>query len=116
MVDHSSESLPEDVREAFHEAIRLYNEWRVAGGPPPPISFRKLPQVSLTGVCDLVLGYRNEPLPLKVHDELWLLFGKSQLDLKAELATDPSYATGARCLGKLIQEHRVTTRSGNAID
>jgi hypothetical protein len=105
MVEHRSIPMPEDVREAFCDAVHLFVEWK-SGGPKQSVSFRRLRRVSLTGVCDLVLRYRNEPLPLKVHDHLWNLIDDTHMNLKVELATDPSYATGARCLTKLIQEYR----------
>jgi hypothetical protein len=57
-------------------------------------------------VCDLVLAYKSEPLPIDVHDELWGLMDNPNIGLKAELAIDPSYATGARCLDTLIQDRR----------
>jgi hypothetical protein len=50
-------------------------------------------------------GYRNEPLPGNVHDELWnLMVGR--LHLKEELAEGPIEATGAGCQDKLIQDQR----------
>jgi len=42
---------------------------------------------------------------LNVHDELWNPVGDNMY-LKVELAEDPSFATGARYLNKLIQGHR----------
>jgi hypothetical protein len=105
MGEQPTEPMPDDVREAFRDAIRLYVDWKF-DRPERSVSFRRLQQVSLNGVCDLVLSYRNEPLPLNVHDELWNLIDNSRVDLKVELATDPSYATAARCLDKLIQDHR----------
>jgi hypothetical protein len=108
MSKHPSEPMPEDLREAFRNAIDLYREWKL-GAPERSVSFRTLLQVSLSGVCDLVLSYSNELLPVKVHDELWILI--DDLNLKVELAKDPSYATGARCLDKLIQNHRADHQS-----
>ena len=61
-------------------------------------------EVSLSGICDLVTAYKSEPMPLSVHDELWGLI--EDMKLKAELAFDPSYTTGARCLDVLIQDRR----------
>ena len=29
MVEQLSEAMPEDVRQAFADAVRLYNHWRV---------------------------------------------------------------------------------------
>jgi hypothetical protein len=93
MVEQLSETMPEDVRQAFSDAVRLYGHWR--SEPPklssPTLAFRTL-NVSLSGLCDLVAAYKNEPLPLAVHDELWTLI--EEMKLKAELAIDPSYATG----------------------
>jgi hypothetical protein len=71
--------------------------------PAPTIDFR-LMEVSLSGICDLVTAYKSEPMPLSVHDELWGLI--EDMKLKAELAFDPSYTTGARCLDVLIQDRR----------
>ena len=104
MAEQSSEPLPEAVREAFREAICLFK----SGSPQRSVSFRKLQRLSLSGVCDLVLSYRTEPLPVNVHDELWNLL--DEIDPKVQLAKDPSYATGARCLGKLLQDHRAVAK------
>ena len=112
MVEQLSETMPEDVRQAFAEAIRLYSHWRSEppNVPSPTLGFRTL-KVSLSGICDLVAAYKNEPLPLAVHDELWTLI--KEMKLKAELAIDPSYATGARVLDALIRERRVAFDRGS---
>ena len=108
MAEQSSESMPEDVQVAFREAIRLYADWKL-GGAERAMSFRGLGRLSLSGMCDLVQSYKNEPLPENIHDELWnLMVGR--LNLKEELAEDPTYATGARCLEKLIQDQRADDR------
>jgi hypothetical protein len=104
MTEQPSETIPEDVRQAFGDAVRLFHRWRF-DTPPPTLVFRTL-AVSLSGVCDLVLAYKSEPLPIDVHDELWGLMDNPNIGLKAELAIDPSYATGARCLDTLIQDRR----------
>ena len=108
MVDQPSEPMPKDVRKAFLEAIQLFDDWKLLGGPARAVSFRKL-QVSLSGVCDLVQcdlvqSYRNEPLSENVHDQLWYLLDDRRTDLIVQLTNDPSYATGARCLEQLIQD------------
>ena len=104
MTEQPSKTMPEDVRQAFGDAVRLFNRWRF-DTPPPTRVFRTL-AVSLSGVCDLVLAYKSEPLPIDVHDELWGLMDNPNIGLKAELAIDPSYATGARCLDTLIQDRQ----------
>ena len=113
MVEQLSDTMPEDVRQAFSDAVRLYSHWRFEPPnlPSPTLGFRTL-KVSLSGICDLVAAYKNEPLPLAVHDELWTLI--EQMKLKAELAIDPSYATGARVLDALIQDRRSVSDRGTA--
>jgi hypothetical protein len=110
MVEQSSETMPEDVRQGFADAVRLFNRWKAepGNGPAPAIDFRRL-KVSLSGICDLVAAYKNEALPLAVHDELWRLI--DVMKLKAELAMDPSYSTGARCLDALIQSRRAASNT-----
>jgi hypothetical protein len=104
-VEQLSDPIPSDLREVFLETIRLYDDWKF-GGPEPLLSFRKLRQISISGVCELVLSYRNEPLPANLHHMLRNLIGETRAKLEPELAEDPSYATGAKCLLKLIDEHK----------
>ena len=113
MVEQLSEAMPQDVRLAFADAVRVYDHWRIeqANVPAPTLGFRTL-KVSLSGICDLVTAYKNEPLPLAVHDQLWTLI--DDMKLKAELAIDPSYATGARCLEALIQDRGKASDRGAA--
>jgi hypothetical protein len=108
MVEQSPDPLPDDVRQCFCDAVRLFYRWR-SDTPAPALRFRTL-AVSLSGVCDLVLAYRNEPLPLNVHHELLGLIDNPHMSLKADLMIDPSYATGARCLDKLINDRRADKR------
>ncbi len=110
MVEQSSEPMPNDVQDAFLAAIRLYNDWKF-GGSLRLVSFRKLRQISISGVCELVLSYRNEPLPANVHNVLWNIIDETRTNLKVELTVDPSYATGAQCLLKLIDDQ---TRQASA--
>jgi hypothetical protein len=60
----------------------------------------------------LLLLTKTSLCRLAVHDELWRLI--DNMKLKAELAIDPSYATGARCLDGLIQDRRMASDSGTA--
>ena len=70
--------------------IRLYKDWRF-GGSEPLVSFRKLRQISLSGVCELVLSYRNEPLPENIHKVLRNVIGVARAN---PLDKDRSYAAG----------------------
>jgi hypothetical protein len=69
MMEQSSEPMPEDARQAFRDAVHLNADWKF-GRPQRPVSFRRLQKISLSGMCDLVLSYRNEPPPADVHHEL----------------------------------------------
>jgi hypothetical protein len=101
MIEQSSESMPEDVRQAFRDAIHLYADWKL-GGPQRLVNFRRLQQISLCGVCDLVLSYRNEPLPADVHHELLNLIDDIRIKAKAEL----TYAAGAQYLLRSIDDQK----------
>ena len=103
MPDEPSETMPEDVRQAFIDAVHLFKSWQF-DTPAPTLRFRTI-AISLSGVCDLVLAYKNERLPVGVHDELWGLIDNLHMSLKAD-AIDPSYPIGARCLDTLIQDRR----------
>jgi hypothetical protein len=110
VIEQLSEPMPEDVRQAFSDAVRLYGHWRFEAPnlPAPTLVFRSL-KVSLSGICDLVTAYKNEPLPAFVNVELWKHV--EDMKLKAELAVDPSYSTGARVLDALIQARRLASRT-----
>jgi hypothetical protein len=104
MADQPTETMPEDVRQAFSDAVRLFDRWRF-DTPGPTLPLRNL-NVSLSGVCDLVLAYKDEPLPSNVHQELLAVIDDLHVGLKEELTVDPSYAIGARCLDTLVQDRR----------
>ncbi len=107
--------MPEDVRKVFADAVRLYAQWLPAADTPmPTIDFRSI-VVSLSGVCDLGLAFKNEQLPTSVHDELWRSLDSGQNKFKAEIAVDPSYATAARCLDALVQAGRLTASVSSAL-
>jgi hypothetical protein len=113
MVEQPSKTMPVDVRQAFDDAVRLYIHWKSGtfNVPAPTLNFRAL-TISLSGICDLIAAYKNEALPLPIHDDLWMQI--EDMKLKAELAIDPSYTTGARVLDALIQKHRMASDRGGA--
>jgi hypothetical protein len=91
-----------DVMEAFHDAVLRYEDW--GGEPEPEVSLnRKL--VPISGVCHLVATMNiKDPLPSVFSQRIdWFMHTQHQT-LKEEFGRDPSYATGARCLLKLIDE------------
>jgi hypothetical protein len=66
MTEPSSEPILNDVREEVFEAIHL-NDDRKLGGHERSVSFRRIRRLSLSGVSELVLSYRNEPLPAMIR-------------------------------------------------
>ena len=105
MTEQLSDPIPNDVRQAFLEVIRLFKNWTF-GGSEPLVSFRKLRRISISGVCELVLSYRNEPLPENLDSLLRNLIDGTRTHLKVGLDEDPSYATAAQCLLKMIDVSR----------
>jgi hypothetical protein len=101
MMEQSSEPMPEDARQAFRDAIHLYADWKF-GRPQRPVSFRRLQKISLSGVYDLVLSYRNEPLPADVHHELLNLIDEIRINPKPGL----TYAAAAQYLLRLIDDQK----------
>ena len=114
MVEQPSETMPEDVRQAFCDAVRLFDRWRF-DTPAPTLPFRNWGVISLSGLCDLVLAYKSEPLPLDMHHELLALLDNLHMGLKAELTIDPSYAIGARCLDTLLQDRRAAVEVARSL-
>jgi hypothetical protein len=101
MMEQSSEPMPDDVRQASRDAINLYADWKF-GRPRRPVSFRRLQKMSLSGVRDLVLSYRNEPLPADVQDELLNLIDEIRINPKLRL----TYAVWPQYLLRLIDNKR----------
>ena len=96
-----TEPIPDDVRQAFRDAIRVYADWKF-GGAERPISFRRLQKISISGVCELLLSYRTEPLPANVQDQLLNLINEISINPKVRL----TFAAAAQYLLKLISDQR----------
>jgi hypothetical protein len=105
MVEPSSEhpTIPPGRAAAFRDAVRHYSDWR--GEAEPVVTFDLKPALIST-VCEAVLPF-NDPLPEDVFEKLFSHLHTEHTVLRMELDTDPTYATAARCLLKLI-EHRKT--------
>jgi hypothetical protein len=92
---------PRDLADAFADALLAYGDW-IAGQPEREISIGQT-KFSMTAVCGLIDQFADE-LPQHVFDELRLHMDiVSHSDLIVELALNCSYATGARCLRRLIE-------------
>jgi hypothetical protein len=100
----SGQSAPptrRDLAEAFANALSAYGDWS-PGQPEPEISIGQT-KFSMTAVCGLFDQFADE-LPQQVFDKLRSYMDPvSHSDLIVELAVNCSYATGARCLRRLIE-------------
>jgi hypothetical protein len=90
-----------DLADAFADALLAYGDW-IPGQPEREMSIGGT-EFSMTAVCGLFDQISDE-LPHHVFDKLRsymdpVLHG----DLIVELAVNCSYATGTRCLRRLIE-------------
>jgi hypothetical protein len=100
----SGQSAPptrRDLAEAFADALLAYGDW-IAGQPEREIRIERA-LFSMTAVCGLLDQFADE-LPKHVFDKLRSYMDlPSHSDLIVDLAVNCSYATGARCLLRLIE-------------
>jgi len=100
----SGQSAPptqRDLAEAFANALLAYGDWS-PGQPEREISIGGT-KFSMTAVCGLLDQFTDE-LPQHAFDKLRSYLDLvSHSDLIVELAVNCSYATGARCLRRLIE-------------
>ena len=94
-------STPRDLADAFADALLAYSDW-IAGQPEREISIGQT-KFSMIAVCGLFDQFADD-LPQHLFDKLRLYMDcVSHSDLIVELAVNCSYATGARCLRRLIE-------------
>lgn len=104
MAEPSSDSIPADLSAAFRSAVWLYSYWMP--------SLRE-PQVRLGGdfhamsaVCGLVDRFRDR-LPDDVLDKLMIYMRNIRYTLlRQRIVADQSYAAGARCFLRLIEDRK----------
>jgi hypothetical protein len=97
----SAAPTPRDLADAFANALLAYGDWS-PGQPEPEISIGRS-KFSMTAVCGLFDQIADE-LPQHLFDKLRLYMDHvTHGDLIVELAVNCSYATGARCLRRLIE-------------
>ncbi len=89
------------LAQAFADALLAYGDW-IAEQPEREISIGQT-KFSMTAVCGLFDQVGDE-LPQHVFDKLRSYMDlPSHSDLIVELAVNCSYASGARCLRRLIE-------------
>jgi hypothetical protein len=97
----SSDPIPRQLSEAFHDAVSLFPIWSAALAERE-VTIKGTPY-TMSQVCRLVAGF-SDPLPHSVFDEL--LSHVHAIGDKFEFSRKPSYATAARCLLKLIENRK----------
>lgn len=90
--------FPKELRDAFWGAIGAYSDWHHSQ-PEPEVSLYQQ-QNAISSICDLVTRH-DAPMP----DSLWLHL-KVVTRGAVGLPDDRSYRSGARFLGRLIEERR----------
>lgn len=103
MPERSAEPIPPDSAKAFADAVFAFGVWSPEQNRCV-IPIRRRGYYSISSVCDFVDRF-TAPLPKRVLQRLrsYMQGHPDDDQLKAELDADPSYATGARCLRKMIE-------------
>lgn len=108
MAELSSDPIPSYLIEAFHQVVRFCSDWR----PPEPER-----EVTIKGtfytmseVCGL-LSTCSVRLPADIFDQLYVVYmDASHTHLREKLDAERSYAAGAYCLLKLIDDRKADYR------
>ena len=94
-------SLPLVVAQAFQQAVAMYEFWTPRHPDEQALSVNHQ-CYSIAAVCGLLDKF-SDPLPDNVLRALLSYIDESHGDLRVKLAATPTYATGAQCLLKLMQ-------------
>ena len=100
-------SIPPDMAAAFFDAVRQYLLWAFAA-PQPTIKVGGQEIISIGSACERVSIF-SDRLPDETFNALYLL-ASAQKQLRKKLEADPTYATGAYCLLKLIEDREAEWR------
>jgi hypothetical protein len=99
-------SIPPRLAEAFFDAVRAYILWAFAG-PQPTIAIGQ-DVASISSVCERV-GIFADLLPDETFNVLYFV-ASTQKPLREKLSADRTYASGAHCLLKLIEDRQAEWR------
>ena len=95
-------SIPPDLAAAFFDAVRQYLLWAFAA-PQPTIKVGGQEIISIGSACERVSIF-SDRLPDETFNALYLV------SVQKQLKADPTYATGAYCLLKLIEDRQAEWR------
>jgi hypothetical protein len=99
-------SIPPKLAEAFFDAVRAYIRWAFAD-PQPTIAIDEV-VIPISGACERVSIF-TDSLPDETFNALYFV-ASTQKHLREKLGADRSYATGAQCLLKLIEDRQAEWR------
>ena len=104
MAKPSTEPIPKDLREAFHNAVWLYSDW-TPSDPEPNVRVGMMLR-SITELCNTTDQFHDD-LPDDVFDKLMSYMGGIRYTLiRQKLAANKSYAAAARCFLRLIEDRK----------
>jgi hypothetical protein len=99
MNERQSEPISRHLRDAFYGAVQLYPNWTgLDHGPLVSVDGRRY---TIGEVCNLAIEF-SDALPDDLLGSLMYFLNAGDRDLLEGLASDRSYAGGARCLLKLM--------------
>jgi hypothetical protein len=92
--DRDDDPIPEEVAEAFWEAVYLFTTWDAVGGEP--LVTRLGTPTPISAVCERAAEFKD-PLPNGVLDQL-----NNEAVLMGTPRPENSYVSAAQCLGNMI--------------
>jgi hypothetical protein len=104
MTESQSDQIPEDLSKAFREAVALYASWTPSG--PEPQVWIGGSSHPMSAVSELVEKFHDR-LPDDLFDNLMICVRDVRYTLlRQRLYARQSYAAGALCLRRLIQDRK----------
>jgi hypothetical protein len=104
MTKSRPDPIPEDLSKAFRDAVAIYATW-TPSGPEPEVLFRGSFH-RMSAVSELVEAFHDR-LPDDQFDSLMLYVRDIRYTLlRQRLYARQSYAAGALCLRRLIQDRK----------
>jgi hypothetical protein len=105
MANASDHRIPDDISDAFGEAVVLLVQWK--GGTIEPMAILKGKTLRITTVFDIVIDRKfTDPMPESMV-KLLLTYASKEASRRPEheqLKLIPTYEMGARCLRKWVLE------------
>ena len=104
----SQKPISRHLRDAFYGAVQLYANWTAFGhGPLVSVDGRRY---TISDVCNLAIEI-SDGMPDDLLGSLMFFLNAGDQDLLEGLAKDRSYASGARCLLKLMYRRSANSRT-----